>query len=764
LVAFTGLFFSTRLPNNDTITRPQLLAATPRLLLDLVAPLEPETPEEREASASRGWSFLPQRFPLWGFAALIAAGAWSLGSLLLRMVPFDQPPGALEREVLAAGVGLSAWSLFVLATGLAGGLSQAGYLVVLVGALVADIVLRQVGSRPKSSQPPPNHETAPPPVRGPNDLPGNVWDRRFSFGSWSHWLAAGCLPFLVLVALGAALPSTDFDVNEYHFGGPKEYFQRGRIEFLPHNVYTSFPFLTEMLTLSGMVVSGDWRQGALVGKCLLALFAPLTAAGLLVLGRRWGGSVAGWGAALVYLSTPWVFRYSTIAYVEGGLACYGLLALMALARAKGSGENALCATSVLWCGVFAGSGMACKYPGLLSAVVPCAVLLAFDGFRAVRRPWKPCAMFVLGVGLAVGPWLAKNLVETGNPVYPLAWSIFGGADWDAELDAKWRRAHGPNGHNLVQMLDLMFDVSVRNDWLSPLLYGLAPLAFWPRRRETTDQRADFDENAVWSRRFACVAAWQFFGWWAFTHRLDRFWTPMLPLVSLLAGLGLARLVATIAPWTSTARRRLAMSVAGGVVVVAGLFNFVFESSGLAGYNDFLRDLPQADRMALRITSPEIAWLNEHAPVGARVLAVGDAEMFGATFPVLYNTVFDRSLFEDLCGEASHTGPAAERPLRDPAALRDAFRSAGITHVYVNWSEILRYRTTYGYTDFVSPERFQALVQTGVLAPPWVLPESLREVEGLAPSWRDVVRKWGATLVRPGPQGDVIPLWEVYEVR
>jgi hypothetical protein len=27
-----------------------------------------------------------------------------------------------------------------------------------------------------------------------------------------------------------------------------------------------------------------------------------------------------------------------------------------------------------------------------------------------------------------------------------------------------------------------------------------------------------------------------------------------------------------------------------------------------------------------------------------------------------------------------------------------------------------------------------------------------------------VRKWGATLVRPGPQGDVIPLWEVYEVR
>ena len=33
---------------------------------------------------------------------------------------------------------------------------------------------------------------------------------------------------------------------------------------------------------------------------------------------------------------------------------------------------------------------------------------------------------------------------------------------------------------------------------------------------------------------------------------------------------------------------------------------------------------------------------------------------------------------------------------------------GITHVAVNWQELLRYRTTYGYTDFVTPGRFRTL--------------------------------------------------------
>ncbi len=67
--------------------------------------------------------------------------------------------------------------------------------------------------------------------------------------------------------LGSMTPDVDFDVGTYHFEGPKEYFQNGRITFLPHNVYTNFPFLTEMFALLGMVLHGDWYWGAVAGKC-----------------------------------------------------------------------------------------------------------------------------------------------------------------------------------------------------------------------------------------------------------------------------------------------------------------------------------------------------------------------------------------------------------------------------------------------------------------------------------------------------------------
>src|SRR5262249_55662693 len=89
------------------------------------------------------------------------------------------------------------------------------------------------------------------------------------------WLVV--TPFLVAMVLGSMLPAIDFDVLEYHLQGPKEYYQAGRIAFLPHNVYTNMPFGVEMLHLLGMEVLDNWWWGALAGQVLIALFAPAAA-------------------------------------------------------------------------------------------------------------------------------------------------------------------------------------------------------------------------------------------------------------------------------------------------------------------------------------------------------------------------------------------------------------------------------------------------------------------------------------------------------
>jgi hypothetical protein len=817
LAIYFVAFFSQDLPNsNPRVSRAAVASETPFLLLDLIDPPRPATdyPQAIAIRERTGWRFFPQRLDLLLVAAIVIAGAWGGGHLALRVERLPLSSHCLEREVFAVGLGLSLLSLVTLGAGLVGWLSRP----LLGGALVA-VVAGECWLRVRATNP-----LAP---LGRAD--GGEGRSECSCDSShsaplpkgngrSFWVAVSA-PFLLCILLGAMLPSTDFDANEYHLQGPKEFFQNGRITFLSHNVYTSFPFGTEMLTLLTMVLRGDWYRGALAGKAVLACFGPLTALAIFAAGRRWFGSVAGGLAAFVYVSTPWVYRISTIAGAEGGLCCFLFLALFAALRAveARSGEDGgwrmedRGSRQRLWllAGLFAGSAMTCKYPGVLSVVIPLgivAVVAAWQGstggsFASVSRAGtggkvpvahdglRPLMCFAIGTAITVGPWLAKNVIETGNPVYPLMYRVVVGRDWDDDLNSRWVRGHRPDNFSPSDLVEKFVDVTTRSDWLSPLLFGLAPLALV---HGATRRRVGW----LWA-----YVGYLFLTWWLFTHRIDRFWVPLIPVVSLLAGVGAAWLIgsrveslAPLAPlvrgvWGegptersdgpspqpspqrrdgaaesgSGAWRRLMPCLIGGVIFLVSLFNLAFITTPLCNFNAFLLDLNLARKLAVQVTAPEIAYLNEHLPPGSKVLCVGEAQVFDAEFPLIYNTVFDRSIFEEWCGESPHGGPAASRPLRDPAAIRQTLRHAGVTHVLVNWSEILRYRTTYGYTDFVTPERFARLQQAGVLGQPWDIPFAIREVSSLDKSWRDEVDRWGRGLLTTDAGKTAIVTIQVFSV-
>jgi hypothetical protein len=107
-----------------------------------------------------------------------------------------------------------------------------------------------------------------------------------------------------------------------------------------------------------------------------------------------------------------------------------------------------------------------------------------------------------------------------------------------------------------------------------------------------------------------------------------------------------------------------------------------------------------------MTNPPLAQLDARLPANARVLLVGQAAVFHLSHRVVYNTVFNRETFETLARG------------RSPTEVARALHERGITHVYVDWFEIDRYRSpgNYGFTPFVTPKVFSNLVAAGVLEP------------------------------------------------
>jgi hypothetical protein len=734
-LAFLAVFFSLDLPNSGTpaVNRRALWLELPTLLQNCFVQ-HPDAPPS-------GWQYFPQRLPAIIPAVLILAGVISLGRLLLRVLRIRRDQW-LEHAVLAYGLGMSATSLLVLGCGLLAqrvpGMMSASVLGGALGlGVVVDVVLT-LGSRLRTS-------------RGITDDSNSSSGTRSTKEdvNWLDVLLRGQIPFGVLarllvgtvivlfllaMALGALLPSSDFDVKEYHLQGPKEWLEAGCIEWLPHNVYTSFPFLTEMFALLGMVLTGDWFVGALTGKLILMTFAPATGLAVFCAAHRWFDVRVAWAAALLHLTAPWTYRISIIAYAEGGLTFYlfaTLFALLLTREATGAERRWL----TLLTGLFAGSAMACKYPGVLSVVMPLGVtLLWFEWRRSgendsaalhstpLQRVLKAGCVYSVGVLLAVGPWLAKNMVETGNPVYPLLNSVFHGADWTPTLEANWKTAHGPPHHEPFDLLVKLFDITLKSDWLSPLFYGLAPLTLLVAQRRRLI-------GGMW-----LYIAFLFLSWWVLTHRIDRFWIPMIPVVSLLAGAG--------ACWTAD---RIWRYSAGAIVALCVLFNMGFISTGLCGLNAWLGDYEKVNQIAAS-SAQTISTMNQmNLSPDAKVLCVGEAQVFDARFQHVYNTVFDISIFEQWCSAAERGTLPADQPMRTPEEIRQTLSDHGITHVLVNWQEILRYRTTYRYSDFVAPHRFDWLVEQGILEPGLLLTGG-REWESFRKNEQQEISRWGPELI------------------
>jgi len=202
-------------------------------------------------------------------------------------------------------------------------------------------------------------------------------------------------------------------------------------------------------------------------------------------------------------------------------------------------------------------------------------------------------------------------------------------------------------------------------------------------------------------------------WWIFTHRIERFWYPAFPLLTLLAVSGLACFQQR---WQQVS---LATFIAVGV-----MFQGLFLLSPLAGDTrwftklELLRTGDSLHSNDVPRLATAFRYLNHHAAEHEAVLFIGEAAVFDSRPRAFYNTCFDDSLAAAWLTDLTIAEKSAELARRK------------IAWVYVNSAEIDRYRSpgNYGYDPRFREAMISELVTAGTLQEITEIPDFQRGIK------------------------------------
>jgi 4-amino-4-deoxy-L-arabinose transferase-like glycosyltransferase len=529
------------------------------------------------------------------------------------------------------------------------------------------------------------------------------------------------IPFAVLAAFGAAsylaasmAPLTANDALVYHLNIPKIYSANQGLIPLPFNVYANMPHYGEVLYTMMFSMAGE------AGAKLLYFLILVGAAGATYsLAARFVSRDLAMIAGSLFLVQPVLLDQRVVCNIDVMLTYFYVSAAILLfdaaskrtaeaagvdkgkARADGGrprhngtaetsdGNRPRPARLAISAAILAGFMLGMKY----TAVLPCAALLLIPALTA-SWTWKRVALMAAVALLVFSPWLVKNQVYAGNPVYPMLEGTFGGLNWDRVQSAQlisWQRNMGM-GRSFVDYLLLPVRISIMgkpglnytrfDGILSPVFLILVPLALLRRRRSTTVLGLMGAAGLVF---------------WALTSQQMRFLIPTIALAAVLAGIGLAGLRERLGPKVFGVVLTLVfLAQASSLIVpdqygrpvVSALYDRLPAAAGLEAPGEFLGRNIQSYSLFQQ--------MNENIPPGQAVFLIWENRGY----------YLDRPYFADSFFEASTLMRMVARS-EGPADLKRTVAAMGYRYVVVNelladfFSQPYPPRDRQALADFIS---------------------------------------------------------------
>lgn len=222
---------------------------------------------------------------------------------------------------------------------------------------------------------------------------------------WFEKLAGFGLVLAALFTFSVATsPPVKFDALVYHLVFPKMYSDAGRISF-QENFFWGMPQLGEMLYTWAISLAG-LKCAAVLGWTL-NWFAVL---GLFSFAAESLGDRPAWVTVVAVLSGYSFIASMPSAYVDWMAFFYGLAALITVQKWMTNPSGLY----LILAGCFTGFAMGSKYSAGVLLIAICTIILFKNRSRAI-----PALLQYIGFTIiSFSPWLLKNLLATGNPVYP----------------------------------------------------------------------------------------------------------------------------------------------------------------------------------------------------------------------------------------------------------------------------------------------------------------------------------------------------------
>ena len=224
------------------------------------------------------------------------------------------------------------------------------------------------------------------------------------------------LAALWLIALAvAATVTTFYDQWHQHLGFPWLWLREGSIHVIPRNFYSYMPVNSSLMYSFGLGTLGAWSAQAIHWWCGVVTVLICGA-----MGRRVVADGGGWWAALVMATTPAMVHLAASGGSDLVVTMFTAGAWLALLRTADGDTHPL--RWWLLAGAFAGLAAGTKYTALGTVVLPLAAGAVF-----LHRPWRRESLhaFIGGAGMATvggtltfGPWILRNVVATGAPLFP----------------------------------------------------------------------------------------------------------------------------------------------------------------------------------------------------------------------------------------------------------------------------------------------------------------------------------------------------------